>query len=263
MIPPRHTCGEFRPSLARRYLFLFGLLSLALPCFAQAKSELRPPPPLDPVQAEREARSLVEDLLNQKPQESITNTGLLTIRDAANKKKEFPIRFEVITTPTNWISVFETVEVTPGERLVIIHCASQPNRYELGKPDEKKVLVGNQAMVPFLGSDFWAVDLGLEFLHWPKQRLLRKEMIRSQFCAVLESSVGPAPTNGYSRVVSWIDLDSLAIVRGEAYDSRNELWKRFDPTELKKIEGKYELEEMGMRNRKTQSETRVKFNLKK
>jgi hypothetical protein len=238
------------------------LLSVvALLGFAAAKSDLRPPP-LDPVEGARQARLLVDDLLKQKPDESTTNTGRLIIRDSRNKKKDIPARFQVLTTPTNWISVFETLDAT-NERLVIIHSPAQPNRYELFRQTQKQPLEPSNAMVPFAGSDFWAADLGLEFLHWPKQRLLRKEMIRSQFCGVLESSGVEPGTNGYHRVLSWIDLDSGAIVKGEAYDGRNQLFKRFDPTELKKIEGKYHLEEMEMRNRRTGSQTTIKFDLKK
>ena len=27
-------------------------------------------------------------------------------------------------------------------------------------------------MTPFAGSDFWVADLGLEFFHWPEQKVL-------------------------------------------------------------------------------------------
>jgi len=187
------------------------------------------------------------------------------IRDGDDKRTEIPVQFEVFSTPTNWVSVYQ---ISPDdahsrtERLVVIHADGQPNQYQLSKGDQPRTLTGTETLTPFAGSDFLAADLGLEFLHWPRQRVLKKEMRRSQFCDVLES-VNPDPASpGYKRVVAWIDTDNGAIVHAEAYDQRNDLLKNFDPTELKKVNGQYQLEEMEIRNRKTGSQTRVKFNLK-
>jgi len=116
--------------------------------------------------------------------------------------------------------------------------------------------------VPFAGSDFWIADLGLEYLHWPKQRLLKKEMRHSKFCDVLES-VNPDPVpGGYARVVSWVMIESPhGIVHADAYDILGAVLKRFDPSNLEKIQGEYQVEEIEMRNRKTGSHTWIKFNL--
>jgi hypothetical protein len=236
------------------------LFALASPGWAQ-KSEPRPQP-LDPAQGEKEARSLVGDLLSRKPEQNATNTGVLKIRDSDDKKREVPVRFEVFANASDWVSVYETTPTggADKERLVVTHAQGQPNRYQLATGSDSKSLGGAEAHVPFAGSDFLATDLGLEFLHWPKQRVLRKEMRRSQFCNVLESTNPDAA--GYRRVVAWIDAESGAIVHADAYDQRNDVVKEFDPTELKKINGQYQLEEMEIRNRKTGSHTWVKFNLK-
>jgi hypothetical protein len=75
-------------------------------------------------------------------------------------------------------------------------------------------------MIPFAGSDFWVADLGLEFLHWPKHLLLRKEMRRSRPCDVLESTCSQ-PATGYSRIVSWIDIESAGILHAHAISMSN------------------------------------------
>ena len=174
------------------------------------------------------------------------------------------MRFEIIGTPTNWVSVYETL--TPagrtgrGEADGHSH-RGQPNQYQLsnlaGAGSTNAVarkLAPDQTMIPFAGSDFWVADLGLEFLHWPQQRLLKKEMRHSKSCEVLES-VNPHPVpGGYARVVSWIIIESPhGIVHADAYDAQGELLKRFDPTNLEKIQGEYQLDEMEMRNRQTGS----------
>ena len=113
-------------------------LLLAAPsvCFGQRQSEPRPAP-LDPVQAEKEARALVTEMLAARPEQNTTNTGLVRIRDAAGKEREIPVRFEITATPTNWVSVYETLPSAGGPgglKLTVIHSDEQPNRYELFDP---------------------------------------------------------------------------------------------------------------------------------
>jgi YD repeat-containing protein len=116
-------------------------------------------------------------------------------------------------------------------------------------------------MIPFAGSDFWIADLGLEFLHWPKQRLVRKELRRGQSCDVLESTNPDPRPGGYRRVVSWLDIDTGGIVHADAYDANDRLLKQFDPKEFTKIKGEWQLEEMEIRNRQKGSKTRIDFKL--
>jgi hypothetical protein len=263
--------GWKRLSPGLLHLSLVLLLIGASACLGQRNNESRPAP-LDPVQAEREARTLVAELLAQQPDQNTTNTGRVRISDPSGKELDIPVRFEVTATPTNWASVYETLPSTNGPgglKLTVIHSGERPNRYELIEPagagatnTVTKVLAPEQAMVPFAGSDFWVADLGLEFLHWPGQRLLRKEMRHSKSCDVLES-VCPAPVpGGYTRVLSWVMIESPhGIVHAEAYGARGERLKQFDPANIEKIQGEYQLEEIEMRNSKTGSRTWIKFNL--
>ncbi|MGD0087807.1 MAG: outer membrane lipoprotein-sorting protein [Verrucomicrobiota bacterium] len=118
-------------------------------------------------------------------------------------------------------------------------------------------------MAPFAGSDFWIADLGLDFFHWPEQKILKHEMRRGRACQVLEST-NPDPTPaGYSRVVSWIDNETLGIVQAEAYDAKGDLLKEFYPKSFKKVNGQWELQEMEIRNDQTGSRTRLDFDLNK
>ena len=274
-LQPMKSLFGFGPSsLVIRYsrlswlLVLLGSLAAA---FAQRQADQRPPP-LDPVQARSEARSLVADLLAQKPPQNSTNTGQVRIRDRDGKEIEVPARFEITCTATNWSSVYESLKTADspgGAKLTVIHSGNQPNQYQLiesGPPGNtnprSRKLTPDQTMLPFAGSDFWAADLGLEFLHWPDQRLLRKEMRHSKSCYVLESVNPQTPPGGYTRVVSWIIIESPhGIVHADAYDARNELLKIFDPVNLEKVHGDYQLEEVEMRNRKTGSHTWIKFDL--
>ena len=128
---------------------------------------------------------------------------------------------------------------------------------------QTRQLRGNDTMIPFAGSDFWLCDLGLEFFHWPEQKVLKKEFHRQCACTVLEST-NPNPAPGsYSRVVCWIDNDSLGIVEAYAYDANNRKLKNFYPKNFEKVNGQYQLESMVMENLQTGSKSVMEFDLDK
>jgi hypothetical protein len=263
-------------------LFLFPCL-----CQAQPKAEIRVTPPLNVAEAEKEGGALVAQLLVQRPEQDLTNTGMLSIR-AEDKTREIPIRFEVVVTPTNWLSVYETATNGRGGgpvKLTVVHSDNQANQYLLSQmadgkwqkadlagapnstPDPQrspvcKTLAGAEILMPFAGSDFWVADLGVEFLHWPTQRLLRKEMRLSRSCNVLESINPQWVAGGYARVVSWMDIESGGILVAEAYDGHDRLLKQFATRKIEKVHGQWQLEGIEMRNRQTGSRTRIEFDLK-
>ena len=114
--------SDFPPSVFARWktrstdllhLFLLLLLVSSSACFGQRATDPRPAP-LDPIQAEKEARALAAEMLAAKPDQNTTNTGQLRIRDADDKEREIPVRFEITVTPTNWVSVYESLPYAGG-----------------------------------------------------------------------------------------------------------------------------------------------------
>src|SRR5260370_19193833 len=105
--------------------------------FGQGGTDIRPPP-LDPAQGESEARALVADLLGQKPAKSATNTGVLKIRNADGKhQQEIPVRFSILVTAANWVSVYQTTAPSNGlarMTLKVIHSDGRPNQYLVSDP---------------------------------------------------------------------------------------------------------------------------------
>lgn len=217
---------------------------------------------------ENQGRQLAQRILEQQPAENLTNVGVLIIQDEG-RRSEIPVRFQTAVAADRWSTTYATLSGSNRMTLIVVHEAGKPNRYELaaGPPSEPhppEILTGNQTMIPFAGSDFWVADLGLEFFHWPEQKILKEyEMRRGRACHVLES-VNPNPSpNGYSRVVSWIDNETLGIVQAEAYDAKGNLLKEFYPKDFKKVHGQWELQEMEIINDQTGSRTWIKFDLKK
>ena len=249
----------------RRTGWLMGFLLAALVCAAQRKEDERHPL-LSPAESRREGLALVAELMARRPAENSTNTGTVRIRNANGAKVETKVSFVVYATQTNWVSIYETRPVDHpdrAERLTVIHHSGAPNEYLLVRPDAAGAnpapvtLRGEQLMTPFAGSDFWVADLGLEFLHWPEPRVLKKDMRHSRAAEVLEAR-NPHPTpEGYSRVVAWLDEETGGVLHADAYDAKDKVIKEFDPTSVKN----HELAEMEMRNRHADSTTWIKFDV--
>jgi hypothetical protein len=258
---PARLAAATRPQRAKRGLgapiawVLTLALLLALPTASFAAGRVL----YDAPKAVELGRELSTQLRATTPATSFTNTGTLYIKAKRQPLVKVAYTCRVTVTPTNWTSYYSAVRGTnslPG--FSVEHRAGQPGIY---RDDAGQILSGRQLDVPFAGSDFWLSDLGLEYFHWPDQRVPRWEMARSAGCKVLESkNPSPAPT-GYSKVVSWIHDESGGIVQAHAYDARGELLKEFRPTELEKVNGQHELKELEIENVRTKSVTRLEFDL--
>jgi hypothetical protein len=209
--------------------------------------------------AEREGRALAHQLRELRPEANYTNSGKLVIRIPKKPRQEIPFTSRILVTETNWTTVYEVI---PGTNqpftFSVEHRPETPSRYSLTGTAQ---LPNDHTMTPFAGSDFWLADLGLEFFHWPGQRLTKWEMRRGKSCQVLESRRPDSWTNGYARVVSWIHTESGAVVQAEAYDARGKLLKEFRPTAVEKVNGAWQLKEMEIENVQTGSRTTLVFDL--
>ncbi len=226
--------------------------------------------------AEIQGRELAQKILAQRPTEGVTNTGVLEIRRGPERFFRIPIRFETRVAADHWVSLFEALNTNRAavDVLRIMHREDLPNQYAVaraGRPGltfpaldvcrVNAVQSESELFTPFADSDFWLCDLGLEFFHWPEQKIVRKEFARGRGCLVLESTRPHPPPNGYSRVDCWIDEETLGIVQARAYDAQGRLLKEFEPKSFKKINGQWELQDMEIRNAQTGSRTRVTFAL--
>ena len=216
-----------------------------------------------------EGRQLVNDLLVRLPAEHTEVLGLLKMRSPEGPITEVPIKMVVRSKTNSWEDTYETQPTGDrlGEVLVIRHHGLAPSEYLYGRFKQRGEKVdlapvsGELLFQPLAGSDFYLGDLGLEFLHWPSQKIVRKEMRKSRSCRVVEST-HPNPTEkGYFRVLSWIDFESGNLILAEAYDSKNRRLKEFSIRKISRTEGKAQLKEIEMRNDQTDSRTRLEFNL--
>ncbi len=186
---------------------------------------------------------------------------------------KYPIRCLTVVTATNWSGIYELYNPTNSaaafRTLTVIHNTSETNRYLLHFDfggDRHWTKDGQQVikLLPFAG-DFGCADLGLDFFHWPQQKILPKptNLVRGREYTLLESTNPDPSTNGYSRVLTWIDKETGGILQAEAYDAKDKLLKVFEPKSFKKVNGQWELQEMEIRNVQTGSRTRLEFDLNK
>ncbi len=246
-------------------VLLCGLLLLVCghSSFAQRRNQ-DVSPPLSPAEGAREAKALIAEMLTEKPEQNSTNTGLIKIRDSEGNQREVPLKIITVVTRSNWLQIYEAFpkDGTTSASLTIVHTPGGTNQYLLSSPASSaaKLLKPEELTAPFAGSDFWIIDLGYEFLHWPRQAVTKNDMRHSRACRVLEST-NPNPSPGaYSRVVCWITVEKPhAPVHADAYDASGAKFKQFDPKNLEKVNGVYQVESVEMRNSKTGSHTILEF----
>ena len=227
---------------------------------------------LSPTEGDREARELVPQILAQRPEQTFTN-AVLRIRNRDGVERRVAVRFQTAITPTNWSSTYESSPSHSPEdkkpfvrKLTITHAPSAPNRYLIWESSNTnatpKTISPSDTSLPFATSDFSVADLGLEFLHWPKQRVAKKEMYSSRYCAVLDS-INPSPAKGAcARIRSWITTEPpLAPVRAEAYDAAGKRIKVFDVKGVEKVKGHFKVDSVEMRDLQTGSRTIMEFDL--
>ena len=224
--------------------------------------------------AEIQGRQLAQQLCAAQPAENYTNEGTILIRGKINQT--LGLHIETSAGDNEWqIHYIAYQQNAPiSEELKVVHSGFAKNRYLWRSwfaggilPPFKESTFPNPAPFTnsFFNSDFSFADLGLEFFHWPQQKILPKttNLKRGREYTLLESTNPNPATNGYSRVLSWIDKESGGILEAEAYDAQGKLLKVFEPKSFKKVDGQWQLQEMEIRNVQTGSRTKLEFDLNK
>ena len=194
-----------------------------------------------------------------RPTAAINGLGQLRIRPAKGKRKSVAVRFRTFALGSTLVNEYLIADGS----LTVKQQVGRDTLYEwtgTGKKVER--LNEGQAILPFADSDFWMIDLGLEMLRWRHQSVIERKLRRGELCSVLVSRPAKGVEGGYSKVVSWVDEDSMGIVRAELFDGEGKLLKIFEPKSFKKIEGQWHLKEMEMRNEQANTRTSIVFDLK-
>lgn len=220
---------------------------------------------------QEEGQMLAAELSSAQPATNYFWSGELQVSGGTGNKFVIPVKISVILDSGSWRKEYEATVTNGGyrEKLVVIRDGTQTIRYlwgrcKMGESFGALAAVPSERLFqPFAQTDFWLLDLGLDFFSWPGQKVVKREMRRSSSCRVLESAPATVLTDGYSKVISWIDIKSGGIVQAEGYDAQKKRLKVFAPKEFDKVNGHWELKEIEIRNVQTGSRTYMKFDLKK
>jgi hypothetical protein len=251
--------------MTRALLLLAVGLGIGLRAGRAAAPAAIAPLPSDPVEA---GKKLSAELRALAPTEDSITRGKLKIRDRDGHTTEVPVVCKVLAGEPSWRAVYETLGTngSVAERFTVTHTLGAANQYlverALGTNDRPASATGlrlDQATLALGASDFWLIDLGLDFLHWPEQRVLKTQMRKGRSCRVLESRPGPAPAVPYGRVLSWVDIETGGLILAEAYDTENKLIKEFSVRSFEKVNGRWQLEEMEIRDLKKRSRSWLQF----
>ncbi len=251
------------------------ILLLALAAAGRAQDPAAYGPIQDPEAAGRELALRVS---GTPPSKNAEFTGVLRVL-VRDTQREVPIACDMRIRSrgpdvTAWDAIYRTQPTgAPPETLVVRFQLGHSNQYFYARGDAARqpvdslpAVTGTNLWQSLAQSDFALADLGLEFLHWPKQRVLRTEMRRGQVCRVLES-VNPAPAEGgYARVLSWVarpGSDAEGILQAEAYDRSQRLAKEFSLGSFKKVGGEWQLKDMKIASPQLHSRTWLEFDLKR
>lgn len=177
--------------------------------------------------------ALARRLRDIRPDHALTNQAVLKIRGTEGRR-QVPVTVLTLPATNGWEVRYEARPVGGAtEVLRILHSTNAPPEYRTS--DSGPAVEGGAAV--FAGSDFSRCDLGLEFLHWPKQRLLRRELSNGRMCDVLESR--PEAAGTYGSVRCWVDAKEGVILSAEAYDERQVRVKQFSVTNFREVDDQW------------------------
>jgi hypothetical protein len=186
--------------------------------------------------AEAQGREWAQRLRTVAPEEPSTNHAVLRIRNREGRRQ---VPITVITRPGKgrWSVEYRVGgkgAKGDGEISRIHYSAEGPPTFEArleppGKPWSKDVPAPGDSAIA--NSDFLLRELGMEFLYWPDQRLVGRELSNGRWCQVLES-ISKKP-EGPASVKSWIDEKLGVVLSAEVYDARKVRLKHFSITQFR------------------------------
>ena len=207
-----------------------------------------------------DGNQLAKTIRNLIPEENVEIRATMEVIERENKRLETEVVIQVEKLGlAQWQTTYKAKrDEDVSEHWRVRREIGQLNRYEhKGRLAKRTEILSSMA-----GSSFYIADFGMEFLHWPSQTVLKTQRRKSRLCHVLESR-NPKPAEGeYHRVVSWVDKETGGILLADIYKAEAKPVKRFAVKGLTKKDGRWQVDEMEMRDTKTRARSRLYFHLK-
>ena len=211
----------------------------------------------EPLPDGRQLARAIRELLPEKNAEFPATMEVIN-RERKRNKTRVVIRIDK-TDEAQWsLTCLAKREGAVDDQWRVHYALGQANRYEHnGHPAEGAKIYSGLA-----DSSFTIADLGMDFLHWPSQSVLKTQRRKSRLCHVLESRNPNPAKGGYHRVVSWGDQKTGGILLADIYTDEAKPVKRFSVKGLTKKDGRWQVDEMEMRDTAPRVRRRLHFHLK-
>jgi hypothetical protein len=206
---------------------------------------------------------LAAELCQSKPA-AAEFRGVLKTRQRDSRLARCALLSRILPSEHGWLTLYQATGSNWTEKLVVAYAPPAPTVYRHSQWEGTNAAVEPLPLTtnlwqPFASSDFLLADLGLEFLRWPRQVLVRNEMRKNRACHVLESR--PAAVEPYSRVLSWVDVETGGLVLAEAYNQAGRRLKEFEVKRFKKSGDAWQVQEIEMRHLSNGSRTVLEFDV--
>ena len=210
----------------------------------------------DPLPAGFQLARSIRELVPEKNVEIQADMEVI-VREGKRLNADIVIQVEKLSQ-TEWRTVYRfNQDEGSSEYWRVLHKLEEPNRYK----NKSGIAKRTEIYSSLAGSSFFIADLGMDFLHWSNQVVLKTQRRKSRLCYVLESrNINPAKGE-YHRVVSWVDKKSGGILLADIYTEEAKPVKRFTVKGLTKKGGQWQVDEMEMRDTKTGARSRLHFHL--
>ena len=155
------------------------------------------------------------------------------------------------------MSIFDTPADVKGTAFLSYTHALKPDEQWLYLPALKRIkrISSNNKSGPFMGSEFSYEDLSSQEVEKYSYKYLRNEKIGDRECFVIERK--PAyKHSGYTRLITWLDIDMYQPLKIEFYDRKAELLKTLTYDGYKQYEGQFwRATNMSVENHQTKKST--------
>jgi Outer membrane lipoprotein-sorting protein len=92
-------------------------------------------------------------------------------------------------------------------------------------------------------------DLALKFLYWPYAKIVGDEVVLTRRCWKLELHPASAQGSQYGTVLLWVEKESGAMLRAEAYGVDGKLRRRFEVRSVQRADGGWILKQMRIQSK--------------
>lgn len=207
-----------------------------------------------------DGRQLARAIRELVPEKNVELSATMEVIERERKRLKTPVVIRVEKTGhAQWsLTCLAKRDGAIADEWRVSHELGQANRYEHNAQPAKR----SEIHSGLAGSSFAIADLGMDFLHWPSQTVLKSQRRKSRLCHVLESRNPKPAEGGYHRVISWVDIKTGGILLADIYTSEAKPVKQFSVKGLTKKDGRWQVDEMEMRDTKTRARSRLHFHLK-